>query len=124
MLLGPAEVAAFSGPKPAGSEPRTDVEGLALGKVMQVAVDPQLQSQGIGRKVMVAIEARAFGELGLDGLYCHAQLPAVGFYERLGWAVDSARFDEAGIPHHRMVLLPGPGLAGEEVGFDAESGAG
>ena len=81
--------------------------GQRWGKVLQVAVDPQLHGQGIGRKVMVAIESRAFrapddGGLGLDGLYCHAQATAIGFYDRLGWSVASEAFDEAGIEHRRM----------------------
>lgn len=79
----------------------------ARGKVVQVAVDRQLQSQGIGRRVMVAIEARAFagpdaGGLGLRGLYCHAQITAISFYERLGWRSESDLFLEAGIEHRVM----------------------
>ena len=78
-----------------------------VGKVLQVAVDRQMHAQGIGRKVMVAIEAFAFapderGGLGLDGLYCHAQQTAIGFYDRLGWAIESEEFEEAGIAHRRM----------------------
>jgi predicted GNAT family N-acyltransferase len=104
MLLGPDLVAQFAGPKPHGSAPYRPIDGLKLGKVMQVAVDPQLQGQGIGTSVMVAIEARAFGELALDGLYCHAQTTATGFYEKLGWSVESDLFDEAGIMHRRMEI--------------------
>jgi GNAT superfamily N-acetyltransferase len=73
-----------------------------VGKLMQMAVDRQRQGEGIGRRLVVAVEARAFGELGLDELFCHAQLPAIGFYERLGWEVDSDEFIEANIPHRRM----------------------
>ncbi len=78
-----------------------------VGKVLQVAVDRQMHGQGIGRKVMVSIEAFAFapedaGGLGLDGLYCHAQETAIGFYDTLGWAIESDEFDEAGIVHKRM----------------------
>ena len=80
-----------------------------VGKVMQVAVSRQLQGQGIGRRVMTAVEARAFGELGLVELFCHAQLPAVPFYERLGWRADPETFEEAGIPHRRMWVRAEPG---------------
>lgn len=79
-----------------------------LGKVMQVATDPQMQSQGIGRRLMVAIEARALGELGLGGLYCHARGPAIPFYERLGWSVVGEPFEEVGIEHRRMELRGEP----------------
>lgn len=75
-----------------------------MGKVTQVAVDPQRQGEGIGRRLMVTIESRAFGELGLDEVYCHAQNTAVGFYARLGWQIEGDEFVEAGIPHHKMKI--------------------
>ena len=75
-----------------------------LGKVTQVAVDPQRQSEGIGRRLMVTLESRAFGELGLCEVFCHAQNTAVGFYSRLGWQIEGDQFLEAGIEHHRMFL--------------------
>lgn len=76
-----------------------------FGKVQQVCVDPQRQNEGVGRKLMIAIEARAFGDLNLPGLYCHAQLIAIPFYDRLGWTVASELFNEAGIKHRRMEVL-------------------
>lgn len=75
-----------------------------VGKVVQVAVHPQRQREGVGRRLMATIEGRAFGELGLVELFCHAQLTAVPFYEGLGWSVNSDEFMEAGIPHRRMVI--------------------
>lgn len=75
-----------------------------VGKVMQVVVDPQRQGEGIGRRLMVTIESRAFGELGLREVYCHAQNTAMGFYSRLGWGVEGPEFMEAGIPHHKMFI--------------------
>lgn len=74
------------------------------GKVMQVAVDPQRQGEGIGRQLIIAIESHAFGQLGLEEVFCHAQLSAIGFYERLGWAVVSEVFEEAGIDHRKLAL--------------------
>ena len=53
---------------------------------------------------MVTIESRAFGELGLTEVYCHAQNTAMDFYKRVGWQVDGDEFIEAGIPHHRMFI--------------------
>lgn len=76
-----------------------------IGKLMQMAVDPQRQGEGIGTQLVVAMERRAFGELGLTALFCHARDVAYGFYSALGWMYDSGTFDEAGIPHRRMVLL-------------------
>lgn len=84
-------------------------------KVMQMAVDPQRQGEGLGRRLVVAAEARAFGELGLERLYCHAQDRAVGFYERLGWRAQGEPFTEAGIGHRKMVLDAPPRPTGEAM---------
>lgn len=78
------------------------------GKLMQMAVDPQRQGEGIGRRLVVELERRAFGELALEELYCHAQSSAVGFYRQLGWEPDGPTFDEAGIEHQKMRFRPGP----------------
>ncbi len=82
------------------------------GKVMQVAVNRQRQGEGIGRRLMTTLEARAFGELGLKSLFCHAQMTAVPFYEKLGWQPEGEVFQEAGIDHRKMVLR-GADLAAE-----------
>ncbi len=80
-----------------------------IGKVQQVCVDKQLQGEGIGRKLMISIEARGFGELGLSNLYCHAQLSAMPFYKKLGWSVEGDEFEEAGIKHfHMFISAPKP----------------
>lgn len=81
-----------------------DYPEKGVGKLMQMAVDPQRQGEGIGRKLVVALEMRAFGELGLEEVFCHAQNSAMGFYDTLGWETDPEEFEEAGIPHHRMRL--------------------
>lgn len=79
-------------------------QGEKVGKVQQVCVDKQRQGEGIGRKLMISIEARGFGDLGLTNLYCHAQLSAMPFYERLGWSSDDEVFLEAGIEHKKMFI--------------------
>ena len=84
-----------------------DAPEAGIGKVSQVAVDPQRRGEGIGLRVMTAIEARAFGELGHRELFCHAQSTAVEFYKKLGWGVASDEFTEAGIPHYKMAIRSG-----------------
>lgn len=83
-----------------------------VGKVMQVAVDLQRQGEGIGRQLIIAVESHGFGRLGLREIFCHAQLSAVGFYEKLGWTADENVFMEAGIEHRRLAIrdgdIPGP----------------
>ncbi|MEM9167693.1 MAG: GNAT family N-acetyltransferase [Planctomycetota bacterium] len=79
-------------------------EQPGVGKLMQMAVHPQRQGEGIGRRLVIEVERHAFVEVSLGAVYCHAQLPAIPFYERLGWIEDSGVFQEAGIPHRRMRL--------------------
>jgi predicted GNAT family N-acyltransferase len=42
---------------------------------------------------------------GVTQFELHAQIQAMSFYERLGYAVCSEQFSEAGIPHVAMKLL-------------------
>lgn len=93
-----------TGEKVVGAATLFTLEGESEGKIQQVCVNKQLQGGGIGQRLMIAIEARAFGELGLSSLFCHAQLGAMSFYDKLGWAVDGEEFDEAGIAHRRMFI--------------------
>ncbi|MEL6497448.1 MAG: GNAT family N-acetyltransferase [Planctomycetota bacterium] len=82
--------------------PDTDTAGV--GKLMQMAVHPQRQGEGIGKRLVIEVERHAFSELRLERLYCHAQLQAVSFYEALGWETIGDIFEEAGIPHRKMVM--------------------
>ncbi len=84
---------------PADGDPESAAKG---GKLMQMAVDPQRQREGIGHKLIVELERYAFARLELARLFCHAQLSAVPFYERQGWKIEGEQFDEAGIPHRLM----------------------
>lgn len=79
-----------------------------IGKLMQMAVDPQRQREGIGRRLVVELEKRAFGELGLRELFCHARDDAAPFYAKLGWTISGEPFTEAGIKHYKMVFRPDP----------------
>ena len=88
--------------------PQPDSDETA-GKIQQFCVNKQRQGEGIGTNLMIAIEVRAFTELALPGLYCHAQLAAMPFYEKLGWETGSETFQEAGIDHKRMqIITPQP----------------
>lgn len=39
-------------------------------------------------------------------IYLHAQVPVIGFYEAMGFRCFGPIFNEAGIPHRKMVLRP------------------
>ena len=75
-----------------------------IGKLMQMAVDPQRQGEGIGQGLVASLEKRAFGELKLRELFCHSRDTAEGFYSRMGWTVSGERFMEAGVAHYKMVF--------------------
>ncbi len=96
------------------------------GRLTQMCVDPQRQGEGLGQQLLSALERRAFGELGLGELYCHAQDTAIGFYQRLGWSTDGDGFVEAGLPHHKMIFRPDarPDLVGTEQIADEDLSGG
>ena len=72
---------------------------IALGgKFGRVAVLAEERRGGVGTALMRAVHALAAGA-GLPAVWCHAQLSAVPFYERLGYRRDGEAFEEAGIAH-------------------------
>ena len=79
------------------------------GKAERVAVLGETRQGGVGRAVMEALEARA-ATLGCPGIVLHAQVEALPFYERLGYAAEGPVYEEAGIPHRTMrkPLTPAP----------------
>lgn len=100
-----------AGPRVVGIVVLVPPEGLedgaaGVGKLMQMAVEPQLQGSGIGRQLVAVLEAHAFGVLGYSSLFCHARVEAARFYERLGWQIEGELFEEAGIEHYRMIQAP------------------
>jgi predicted GNAT family N-acyltransferase len=74
------------------------------GKIGRIAVLAGMRGRGIGTLILRRLleEAR---RLGYRETYLHAQVQAVPFYEKLGFARKGEMFDEAGIPHVRMSLV-------------------
>jgi len=70
-------------------------------KMRQVAVFPEHQKKGIGQLLVVASEGYAKEE-GFKEIVLNARVPAVPFYEKLGYAVDGDMFEEVGIDHYTM----------------------
>lgn len=70
-------------------------------KIRQMAVDTTFQSQGLGRKLLTAVEDDLRGR-GFESLELAARVEAVGFYERLGYRTVGEQFVEVGIPHRHM----------------------
>jgi predicted GNAT family N-acyltransferase len=74
------------------------------GRIGRIAVFAGQRGRGIGTQILLRLldEAR---RLGIREPYLHAQVQAVPFYEKLGFASRGDAFDEAGIPHVRMSLV-------------------
>lgn len=72
-------------------------------KIGRMAVLKSFRRKGIGKRLL----ERAIGaakKRGARKIYLHAQVPVIGFYEALGFRCVGPVFDEAGIPHRKMVL--------------------
>jgi GNAT superfamily N-acetyltransferase len=60
-----------------------------------------MQGKGIGRALMIFAENIARDQ-GYKRLCMHARRSAIGFYEKLGYAVSGDEFVEVTIPHFTM----------------------
>lgn len=72
-----------------------------LGKVERICVMEEARGTGAGKEIMLGIEEYA-KRLDISSLKLNAQTHAIPFYERLGYAVVSEEFMDAGIPHKTM----------------------
>ena len=80
----------------------TQENGLRL---RGMAVEDDLRGKGIGAILVRRVHALA-AERNLP-LWCNARAAAAGFYEKLGWVVESERFELPEIgPHFRMRWRP------------------
>lgn len=72
-------------------------------KIGRMAVLKSYRRKGVG----VALLKRAIlaaKRLHARRIYLHAQVPVIGFYQRMGFRPVGQVFDEAGIPHRKMVF--------------------
>jgi len=77
---------------------------LADGRIGRLAVQSQLRGSGIGARLLQALLDRARAT-GLAQVYLHAQVTALGFYERAGFVGEGDEFLEAGIAHRNMTQM-------------------
>lgn len=77
-----------------GGDPDTAVLG-------RLAVLKAARGNGTGARLVRALEDEA-RRLGLHGVYLEAQVHAIAFYERLGYAAYGPEFPDAGISHRAM----------------------
>ncbi|WP_159900718.1 GNAT family N-acetyltransferase [Salinirussus salinus] len=85
---------------PVGTTRLREADGHA--KVERVAVRESYRGEGLGRKLMAVVEARARRD-GHDRVVLHAQTDVEGFYADLSYETVSDVFYEADIPHVEMV---------------------
>ncbi|MGG3177923.1 GNAT family N-acetyltransferase [Priestia megaterium] len=76
------------------------IEGV--GKIERICILSSYRKGGSGKSLIQGIENFA-REKSIDKLKLHAQIQAVSFYERLGYATVSNVFTEANILHVVMV---------------------
>ena len=78
------------------------VEGrVLLGRLSVLAA---ARGTGLGVELVRAIEAAGRERGGVE-VELHAQVRALGFYERLGYVAEGPVFDDAGIPHRTMTRV-------------------
>ncbi|MBT4793498.1 MAG: GNAT family N-acetyltransferase [Halobacteriovoraceae bacterium] len=70
-------------------------------QLMQMAVEPELQKNGIGKKLVEAAVLKA-KTAGLKTLFCHSRENAIGFYLSQGFEVYDEPFVEVGLKHIKM----------------------
>jgi len=71
-------------------------------KLERFAVLKQFRGQGVGHALVAAVLADLPKDA--DYIYLHAQLDAIGLYERFNFVKSGPQFEEAGIQHFKMVL--------------------
>ena len=72
-------------------------------KIGRMAVLKTHRCKGIGAALLKLTVAAAMRRHARK-IYLNAQVPVIGFYEKLGFRCVGPVFDEAGIPHRKMVL--------------------
>jgi predicted GNAT family N-acyltransferase/gamma-glutamylcyclotransferase (GGCT)/AIG2-like uncharacterized protein YtfP len=72
-------------------------------KIGRMAVLKNYRRNGVGTKLLKRAVVTA-KKLGAQKIYLHAQVAVIGFYERLDFRSVGRVFDEAGIPHRKMVF--------------------
>ena len=77
-------------------------EGASAAKLERFAVFPEARGRGLGRTLIEAAIRQAEA-VGFQTLVLHAQAHLEGLYASFGFARVGAPFEEAGIPHLKMV---------------------
>ena len=71
-------------------------------KLERFAVLNEFRGLGVGQELVKAVLAHLPADA--DYIYLHAQIQAMGLYEKAGFKATGPEFEEAGIRHYKMVL--------------------
>jgi predicted GNAT family N-acyltransferase len=74
-------------------------------KIGRMAVLKSYRKRGVG-KGLLKQSVKLARKHGANSIVLHAQVPVIGFYERMGFRCVGRAFMEAGILHRKMVLTP------------------
>jgi predicted GNAT family N-acyltransferase len=72
-------------------------------KIGRMAVLRSYRGKGVGRQLLRRA-IKVARQKSVQRVFLHAQVPVIGFYEKLGFRCTGRIFMEAGIPHRKMVL--------------------
>lgn len=100
---GAVHLLAWHGARPVGTA-RLLVEG-ETGKIGRVCVLACARGSGLGAGLIRAGVEALRARPGITQVRLGAQCHAIGFYEKLGFAVCGPVYDDAGIPHQDMVRV-------------------
>lgn len=75
---------------------------LSSGQIGRMAVLKHYRNRGTGTAMLIRLLQIAARE-NITPLFLNAQLHAIRFYEKHGFIADGGVFDDAGIPHRRMI---------------------
>jgi len=92
---------AFAGAKAIGTARVVMDQNIA--KIGRMAVLKSHRRKGVGTKLL----ERAIGtaqKRGARRIYLHAQVSAIGFYRAMRFSCVGPVFQEAGIPHQKMII--------------------
>ena len=78
--------------------------GTKRTQLIQMAVETELQGQGLGRKLVEELIAFA-QEQEVKEIQIHARENVTRFYERLGFQIVGEPFEEVGVRHRHMLML-------------------
>lgn len=88
--------------KPVGTARMHITDGTA--KIGRVCVLAETRGSGLGAALMQSVVDHARACEGAERAILGAQLHALRFYEKLGFAAYGPEFDDAGIPHRMMEI--------------------